>query len=109
MGEAKRKQDFRAGLDALSKRLADDGKIVEAGWLGLRAVWLHPDSPASQVKQLRWAFMAGAQHLFSSIMTIMEPGIEPTPEDFDRLDKIDKELRAFGDEITMDLPVDGNA
>jgi hypothetical protein len=41
----------------------------------------------------------GAHHLFTSIMTILEPGTEPTAKDLKRMDLIDKELRGFRGEL----------
>jgi hypothetical protein len=94
-------------LQKLSRELSDRGKLIEAGWVGLRAVWLHPDSPPNQVEECRWAFMAGAQHLFTSIMTILEPGGEPTHKDLERMDLIAKELRDFAEQVVKGLPTVG--
>ena len=85
-------------LDELSRKLADSGRLIEAGWISLRAV-LPPDTPPMQVQQLRWAFMAGAQHLFSSIMAVMDPGEEPTEDDQRRMELIDRELEVFAAEV----------
>lgn len=82
-------------LEAVSRKLADDGKLVEAGWISLRIAAINPDAPQDQLDEMRMAFMAGAQHVFASIMTIMDPGEEPTDGDLRRLDLIDGELRAF--------------
>jgi hypothetical protein len=58
----------------LSKKLADEGKLIEAGWVGYRMMVLPPDAPQVQIDECRMAFMAGSQHLFSSIMSILDPG-----------------------------------
>jgi hypothetical protein len=50
---------------------------------------------------MRIAYMAGAQHLFSSIMTILEPGQMETEADVSRLDLIDKELDKFAQELAL--------
>ncbi len=80
----------------LAQLLTDQGKIIEAGWV----IYLHKVVPASagpvQINETRLAFFAGAQHLFASIMTILEPGAEPTEKDMQRMDHINNELRAFG-------------
>ena len=113
MGEHRRREAQQTPHDKmladLSRRLTDQGKLIEAGWIGLRAKWVHPDAPPAQVNEMRMAFMAGAQHLFASIMTILDPGEEPTQADYTRLSLIDRELRAFGDELVSDLPVEGRA
>jgi hypothetical protein len=85
----------RAYLERLSRELADKGKLIEAGWVGLRLACDLHDAPAIQIQEMRQAFFAGAQHLFSSIMTILDPGAEPTDKDLERFDLIDRELRAF--------------
>ncbi len=41
------------------------------------------------------AFFGGAQHLFASIMGILEPGAEPTDNDMHRLTLINNELEEF--------------
>lgn len=85
----------RAHLERLSRDLTDKGKLIEAGWVGLRLACDLHDAPADQLQEMRQAFFAGAQHLFSSIMTILDPGSEPTDADLKRMDLIDQELRAF--------------
>lgn len=97
----------RAEMDAilidLSKRLTDEGKLIEAGWIGLRKVWLDPETPPDILELLRMAFMAGASHLFASINSIMDPGDEPSDRDLDRMSKIHEELQVFGDEMQLRL------
>ncbi len=44
---------------------------------------------------MRTAFFAGAQHLFGSIMGMMEADEEPTVTDLARMDNIEKELATF--------------
>ena len=82
--------------ERLMKRLADDGKIIEAGWISLRLYGIPPPgAPDIQVEEMRRAFFAGAHHLFASIMTVLEPGTEPTANDLERMDKIHRELDAY--------------
>jgi hypothetical protein len=102
MGEAKDRREkltpHQRQLQELSRALTDQGKLVEAGWVGLRLLWVPQTAPPGQIRDLRWAFMAGAQHLFSSIMTILEPGAEPTDKDLTRMDLIAAELAEFAKE-----------
>ena len=86
-------------LNQLSRRLADEGKLIEAGWISLRLYAMSPDAPPVQLREMRMAYMAGAQHLFASIMGILDPGVQETPGDMRRLDLIQRELLAFGDEL----------
>jgi hypothetical protein len=92
----------RRFLERLSRELADEGKLIEAGWVALRVQAIPLDAPAVQLQEMRMAFMAGAQHLFASIMTILEPGETETEADLTRLDHlISKELEAFRQELEL--------
>jgi hypothetical protein len=87
-------------LKELSRRLADEGLLIEAGWLALRASAIPPDAPALQLEETRNAFFAGAQHLFASIMVAMEEDAEPTEADLKRMDNINDELNRFIEEFS---------
>lgn len=89
----------REYLEALSRRLADDGKLIEAGWIGMRLAAIPHDAPSVQLDNMRMAFMGGAQHLFASIMTILGPESEPTDADMQRMSLIADELEAYGKEL----------
>lgn len=100
----------KAFLERLSRELVDKGKLVEAGWVSLRLAAIPLDAPAIQLEEMRNAFFAGAQHLFSSIMTILEPDAEPTEKDLERMDLIDRELKAFINDFSVRrLPTEGRA
>lgn len=110
MGEAKRRREqteHDRAMDELSKALADRGCAIEAGWVALRKVWLDPASPPGQVRDLRWAFMAGAQHTFSTIMGMLDPGDDATDADLSRLDKMNAELARFVEEMNAAMPTKG--
>lgn len=116
MGEAKKKRereakmtDFERLIEGTMKKLADDGKLIEAGWVSLRKVWFPEDAPPEQIKDLRWAYMAGAQHVFSSLLVIMDEDRDPTPADLRKMELIHNELEAFRIEMEMSLPAEGNA
>jgi hypothetical protein len=76
----------------ITKELTDKGKLIEAGFAAFAHFVIPKDAPAVQVSEMRLAFMAGADHLFSSIMSIMDPGEEPSDADLRRMDLIHKEL-----------------
>ena len=82
-------------LKRLERDLVDEGKLIEAGWISLRLAAIPLDASALQLEEMRNAFFAGAQHLFASIMDIMDEDREPTEKDMQRMDLIDKELRVF--------------
>lgn len=93
----------RAHLERLSRELTDKGKLIEAGWVGLRLAAVPLDASPAQLTEMRKAFFAGAQHLFSSIMTILDEGAEPTDADLARLSLIDTELRSFGHDLEREI------
>lgn len=117
MGEQKRRQakyadlqrildraqapEIRDAINDVTKMLTDRGQLIEAGWVSLRIMSVPDDAPPIQIDEMRNAFFAGAQHLFHSIMSILDPGEEPTDADMSRLDKIDKELRGFIEEFKL--------
>jgi hypothetical protein len=82
-------------IDDVTKQLIDEGRLIEAGWRGLRVMAIKPDAPEVQLVEMRAAFFAGAQHLFGSMMGAMGPEAEPTEKDMERLDMIGKELSQF--------------
>jgi hypothetical protein len=97
-------------IEKLTQGLTDAGLLIEAGWVGLMHAAMAKDASDIQVKEMRMAFFAGAQHLFASIMTIMEPGDdEPTDKDLDRMSQIADELERFRNNFEADLPTKGNA
>lgn len=89
------RQRLNAELTRLMRRATDDGRLIEAGWLALRLAAVPPDAPQLQVDEMRNAFFAGAQHLFASIMGVLDEGSEPTAADLRRMDLISSELEAF--------------
>jgi hypothetical protein len=96
--------------DALVHQMAADGRLIEAGWVALRCAVIPDNAPETQVREMRMAYMVGAQHLFSSIMMIFDPGEEPTDEDLRRIDLIHKELEAFREELELRFgPSEGSA
>ena len=100
----------RAYLDRVAREFADQGKLMEAGWIGLRIACNLEDAPAIQLQEMRMAVFAGAQHLFGSIMSIMDPGEEPTEKDMERIDLIDRELKAFINDFTLrNCPTEGTS
>lgn len=92
-------------LENTMKRLADEGKLVEAGWVGLRLAVGLENAPAQQLREMRLAFLGGAQHLFSSIMTVLDPSSEPTDADLKRMHLISDELAAAEHELVASYAV----
>ena len=83
----------------MTRKLADEGRVIEGGWQSLKALAIPPDAPKAQLDEMRVAFFAGAHHLFFSIMASFDAGEEPTAADERRLDLIRSELEAYGQEL----------
>lgn len=86
---------LRVLITAISKSFVDKGLLIEGGWAAFSEMVIPKDASADQQLDMRTAFFAGAQHLFASIITILDPGAEPTDADMARMDQIDRELREF--------------
>ena len=99
----------RAYLERLTKKLADDGKLMEGGWIALRLAAIPLDTPPSQLETLHKCYMAGAQHLYASMMTFLDPDEEPTTRDMLRMSLIANEIDAYGAQLIADLPTAGRA
>lgn len=78
----------------LTKKLADEGKLIEAGFAAMHVLMLE-NASAAQVRDMRIAYMAGAEHLFRSITAVMDSGREPTSQDLKRMDLINEELERW--------------
>jgi hypothetical protein len=61
------------------------------------------DASTVQRWETRRAFYAGAQALLASIITMLEPGTEPTEADLRNMDAIDTELKAFARDVREGL------
>lgn len=84
-----------AKLEAFTRELVDRGKLIEAGFIGLKLAAIPDSAPPGQIDDMRSAFFAGALHVYASIMTMLEPGQDPTTADLGRFRQIDAELKAF--------------
>lgn len=114
MGEAKRKRENELPSDRvareISRKLADDGQIIGAGWAMHRSMFVPKDATEAQVADLRKAFLCGAQNLWACIMQSLDPGSEPTAADERRMALIDAEMTAFHAEMARDhYPTKGSA
>lgn len=79
----------------LTKELIDQGKIIEAGFALFRKYIIADGAPPLQVDEMRMAFMAGAEHVFSSLMNVLDPGDEPSARDLKRMDLIAAEIERW--------------
>ncbi len=87
--------------DALVKQLAAEGKLLEIGFVAMRFAIIPPTASEEQIEDMRIAYMAGAQHLFASMMSFMDPGEEPTASDMNRMMLINREIEEFGKQLQL--------
>ena len=85
----------------LGRKLAEEGKLVEAGWEIFCAMTMPHNVSDDQKYDMRMAFFAGAQHVFHTMISIADPGTEPTEADMLRMGKIDNELTRFAKFMAM--------
>lgn len=90
-------------LQQLSRALTDKGRLIEAGWVEYRLRCISPSAHSQQLEELRFAWMASAQHVFGSFVDAMEAGADPTEADVRRLNMIAEELHDVTDELALRL------
>lgn len=82
-------------LKRFEKQLIQEGKLIEAGFIGLRLAAIPATASKDQLEDMRVAFFAGAHHLFNSIMHVLDDDREPTEADMARMSRIHEELEVF--------------
>lgn len=97
-GEAPRDTDERA--IALTKMWADQGGLTAMGFQAFAKIAIPDDAPSEQRHLMQLAFMAGASHLWGSILALLTQSEEWTQADRDRLDGIARELEPWGRLLT---------
>jgi hypothetical protein len=81
--------------DELARHLADKGLMVEGGWQMMKALVMPKNAPVQQIHDCRIFFFAGAQHVWSSLLSIMEKGTDATEADLRRMENIEQEMGRF--------------
>ena len=94
--------------DEITKMYVDKGRIIELGWQFLRTMAISKDASGTQLKEMRMAFFAGAQHCFGSMMSLLEPGNEATENDLRRLTLINQELEEFIEQFKQEYGLTPN-
>ena len=113
MGESKRKRDMLGEVATeLARQFTDRGLLIEAGWVVYERYAVPATAGEVQREETKLAFMAGAQHLFSSMISIMDPtkDAEPTEADLNRMTQIHEELEAWAAKVSERMtPAQGKA
>lgn len=74
-------------------------KVIEADWHSYERQVIPASAPDVQRSESRKAFYAGAICLFHSIISMLDPGEEPTEADLRKMDAIDQELKEYALEV----------
>lgn len=77
----------------------EPGGMMAAEWQSFSDSVLPPKAGPVQRTEMRRAFYAGALAVLHGIMTSLDPDDEPTPDDLDRMDRLNAELQAFGEAL----------
>lgn len=85
----------REQIDELARKLTEEGKLIEAGWVGLMLACNLFEASEVQKREMKKAFFAGAQHLFGSLMSVLDPDSEPTDKDLEMMNLIHTELMTW--------------
>lgn len=110
MGEKKRRLEREKFASDLTKEAADKGKLIETGFAAFALTVIPKDAPPVQLAEMQLAFMAGAEHVFSSIMNILDPDEQPSDDDMRRMTLIADELDQWRGRISERIqPSQGNA
>jgi hypothetical protein len=91
--------NINARLNVLHGLIVDGGKPIEFGFHLFKKTHGEASDQAMEGDDLaRFAFFCGAQHLFATIMLMLEEDSEMTEGEGVRLDKIHAELQQFAAE-----------
>lgn len=93
----------REVYEKLTKHFVDQGKLIEVGYLSFLYAVVPKGTPEWQLVEMRRIFFAGAQHLFASIITMLDAGSEPTQKDVDRFTLIREELDEFYQQMKKEI------
>src|SRR5215467_11539981 len=76
--------------NAITADLVDKGLAVAGGWAAYRLLVLPRNASPIQVHECRLAFYSGAQHVFATMVNMLDhSGDEPTARDLRRMDSLD--------------------
>lgn len=70
-------------------------KIIDTAWRSYAEQVIPMNAPDIQRQECRRAFYAGAASVFSGIMTMLDPGAEPTDADLEKMSALEDELNQY--------------
>jgi hypothetical protein len=82
--------------------------LIETQWRSLaKATGISEKDNPVQYQEMRRGFFSGAFALLQSIISVLEPGDEPTDKDLAQMDAIDQEITQFF--LTIGSPFEGQS
>ena len=86
----------RETINNMVKAMTDQGLLIEAGWVAFQHIFMSDPTVTGQQKHdMRIAFFCGAQHIFGSVINMLDPGDEPSDKDLARMDSVSQEIDRF--------------
>ena len=85
----------------IGQKATDHGMLIEAGWIALKTLTIPSHAPQVQLDEMRNSFFAGAQHVFSTMVSMLDPDAEPTEDDMRRMSMIYSELEEFARQFKL--------
>jgi biotin synthase-like enzyme len=82
-------------VEEVARDLCARGQILLAGWIAYKHLVVGQHAPAPQLEIARMAFYAGAQHLFGTLLALLDPDAEPTERDLHMMQSVNSELEAY--------------
>jgi hypothetical protein len=107
MADAERdavRRALREHAERVTRRFADEGRLISAGWTTLAA-----DLDWRPSEELRLAYFAGALQVFSALLMLVGPDVEQRPANLYQIRMISDELQDFADELMARLALAGRA
>lgn len=93
----------------LTNRMADQGQIVAGGFAAYRETMILGASPET-VAAHRLVWIAASDHLYSSMMLILNSESEPRDQEMRRMDILHAEIVALRNEMELTVaPIKGRA
>lgn len=89
---------------ALTKKLLDDGRLLEAGWHIFRGTMLPAGLAPQSLDRIRLAYLAGAEHVFSSMLSGMDEGDAETDAEIKRMENLSIEIAKAREELNAAAP-----
>jgi hypothetical protein len=97
--DARRKKVIDMVTPLISKIMAQNGKIIEGGWIAARAGMYKDVTDPETLKLMRECYMGGAQHLFSTVIQALSAGDEVSLSDERMMESIVTELDNWYEEM----------